>query len=420
VRIEVICTGDELLNGLTVDTNSPYFMGKLVALGEKVRGLRTVGDVREDIIDALASAAARSDAILVSGGLGPTADDITAECAAAAAGVPLVEDAAVLESLKARFAKRGVEFSANNARQALIPKGAEVVRNPVGTAPMFILQIGRCTSFFVPGVPREYRALVDGEVLPRLARFIECQPGRVFRAARILKTVGLPESHLDRMVAPLADQHPKVYFGFRTRAPENHLRLLAEADRPEAAAAALAAAEQACRKVLGIFVFGADQDSFAGVLGSLLRAGGATLALAESCTGGLAAEILTAEPGASDYFVGSAVTYADSIKEHWAGVSAELLAQFGAVSQEVALAMAEGIRRETRSTYGVGITGFAGPTGGTPQDPVGTVYCAVAGPEGAECQRAMLLGDRSRVREFAAYHALDMLRKRLIALGPDP
>jgi nicotinamide-nucleotide amidase len=318
--------------------------------------------------------------------------------------------------LKARFAKRGIEFSANNARQALVPRGAEVVHNPVGTAPMFIQQIGKCTAFFVPGVPREYRTLVDKEVLPRLVKMIERQPNRLFRASRVLKTVGLPESHLDRMVEPLAKLHPKVYFGFRTRAPENHLRLLAEGDSALAAAQALAAAEQECRKVLGQFVFGADEDSFAGVIGSLLRARKSTLALAESCTGGLAAELITGEPGASDYFLGSAVTYADAMKERWAQVNVDLLSRFGAVSKEVALSMAEGIRRECGSTYGVAITGFAGPSGGNPQDPVGTVYCAVAWPEGSDCQRAMLLGDRSRVREFAAYHALEMLRRRLLQL----
>jgi len=190
VRIEVLCTGDELLSGLTTDTNSPYFMGKLFDMGEKVARSQTVGDVREHIIEALTSVRTRADAVLVSGGLGPTADDLTAECAAEAARVRLIENAEVLAELKARFAKRNFAFTPNNAKQALVPEGAEVVRNPVGTAPMFIQHIEGCTLFFVPGVPREYRVLVDREVLPRIAKMLERDRSRVFRAARLLKTIG--------------------------------------------------------------------------------------------------------------------------------------------------------------------------------------------------------------------------------------
>jgi nicotinamide-nucleotide amidase len=418
VRIEVICTGDELLTGLTTDTNSPYFMARLLELGERVVHAQTVGDVREEIVQALRSAAARARAVLVSGGLGPTADDLTAECAAAAAGVPLVEDQLTLELIRARFAKRGIAFTPNNARQALVPRGAEVVRNPVGTAPMFIQQVGGCTLFFVPGVPREYRALVDQQVLPRIAKLLQAEPNRTFRAFRLLKTVGLPESHLDALVAPLAKEHTRVIFGFRTHAPENHLKLLAEADTQAAADRALAEAEKDCEGVLKEFLFGKDQDSFAGVVGALLRGQKATLAVAESLTGGKIAELLTEEPGASDYFVGSAVTYYESLKQRWASVPAEQLARFGAVSKEVALSMAEGVRAQAATTYGLSVTGFAGPTGGTASDPVGTVYYALAGPSGSKSQRSLLPGDRDRVRAFAAYQALDLLRHHLIALGP--
>lgn len=418
MRIEVICTGDELLNGLTTDTNSPYFMARLFELGERVVHAQTVGDVREEIVQALRSTAARARAVLVSGGLGPTADDLTAECAAAAAGVPLVEDQPTLDLIRARFAKRGIAFTPNNARQALVPRGAEVVRNPVGTAPMFIQQVGGCTLFFVPGVPREYRALVDQQVLPRIAKLLQAEPNRTFRAFRLLKTVGLPESHLDALVAPLAKVHTRVIFGFRTHAPENHLKLLAEADTQPAADRALAEAEKDCEGVLKEFLFGKDQDSFAGVVGALLRGQKATLAVAESVTGGKIAELLTEERGASDYFVGSAVTYHESLKQRWASVPAEQLARFGAVSKEVALSMAEGVRAQAATTYGLSVTGFAGPTGGTASDPVGTVYYALAGPSGSKWHRTFLPGDRERVRAFAAYQALDLLRQHLMALGP--
>jgi len=420
VRIEVLCTGDELLTGLTTDTNSPYFMGKLLDLGEKVAHSQTVGDVREHIIEALTSVRSRADAVLVSGGLGPTADDLTAECAAAAAGVPLVENPEVLAELKARFAKRNFPFTPNNARQALIPQGAEVVRNPVGTAPMFIQRIGRCTLFYVPGVPREYKALVDREVLPRIAALLEGEPGRVFRAARLLKTIGLAESHLDARVAPLAKIHRQVIFGFRTHAPENHLKLLAEGASQREADEALAKAERDCRELLHPFIFGADQESFAGVLGALLRERKATVGIAESCTGGLASELLTAPAGASDYFIGSVVAYSNAMKQKWTGVRSESLQKYGAVSREVAVELAEGIRRESSSTYGLSITGIAGPGGGTAEKPVGTVYFALATPEGTQAQHQVMFGDRERIRVFAAAHALDMLRRHLLGVGPKP
>jgi len=416
VQIEVLCTGDELLVGLTTDTNSPYFMERLFALGEKVARAQTVGDVRMEIIEAIKTTSARADAVLVSGGLGPTADDLTAECAAAAAGVPLVEHRPTLEFIKARFAKLGIAFSQNNARQALVPQGAEVVRNPVGSAPMFIQRLGRCTLFYLPGVPREYRALVDSEVLPRLSQMISLQPNRIYRASRLLKTVGLPESHLDALVAPLSREHSKVTFGFRTHAPENHLKLLAEDSSQGGADSALASAERACREVLGAWVFGADKESFSSAIASAMRQCGGTLAIAESCTGGKAADLITQEAGASDFFLGSAVTYQDALKERWAAVDRGLLSRYGAVSREVALSMAEGIRQQTGATYGLSITGFAGPGGGDVNNPVGTVYYAMAGFKSPECERRVFLGERERVRQFAAYAMLDFLRRRVLGL----
>ena len=417
MRIEILCTGDELLTGLTTDTNSPYFMGKLFELGETVARSQTVGDVREHIVEALTSLRSQCDAVLVSGGLGPTADDLTAECAAAAAGVRLIENAEVLAELKARFAKRNFAFTPNNAKQALIPEGAEVVRNPVGTAPMFIQRIGRCTLFFVPGVPREYRALVDGEVLPRIAKLIAADPNRVFRAARLLKTIGLAESHLDAKVAPLAKIHPRVTFGFRTHAPENHLKLLAEGGTQREADEALAAAERDCREALKPHVFGADRDSFASVLGALLRECGATVGVAESCTGGSVCELLSAPAGASSYFIGGAVVYANAMKEKWAGVRPDTLRAHGAVSKEVSIELAEGVRRACETTYGLSITGVAGPSGGTPDKPVGTVHFALATSAGTQWQQQRMIGDRERIRLFAAAYALDILRRHLLGVG---
>ena len=418
MRVELLCTGDELVTGLTPDTNSPYLEARLFELGIKVQRVVLVGDVREDITQALREAASRADVVIVSGGLGPTADDFTAECAAAAAGVPLVEDAGTLAFLRERARKRGRELTPNVARMALVPEGSQVVPNPVGAAPLFIVRMEGCRLFFLPGVPREYRALVDGEVLPRVRTELEKLPGRTHRAFRLLRTVGLPESVLDARVAPLAAAHPRVVFGFRTHAPENQLKLMAEAPTQAEAEAALAAAEAAARAELGRVVYGADGDTYIGVLARLLTEAGATLSLAESCTGGLIASQLTAVSGASGFFLGGAVVYTEPMKTAWAGVPAELLARHGAVSAPVAVAMAEGIRAACKTTYSLSVTGFAGPTGGTPEDPVGTVYCALAA-EGAptRCERYSIPGDRDMVRLFAASYALELLRERLLT-GP--
>jgi nicotinamide-nucleotide amidase len=418
MRVELLCTGDELVTGLITDTNSPWFEAQLFQLGVKVERILLVGDVRPDITQALLEVASRADVVLVSGGLGPTMDDFTLECAAAAAGVPFVEDPQVLQWLKERYAQRNLPLNPGAFRMARVPQGAEVVRNPVGSAPMVILRLGRARLFFVPGVPREYRALAEGEVLPRIRASLGSDPERVYRAFRLLRTVGIPESQLDATVAPLVPQHPRVVFGFRTHAPENHLKLMATAPTQAEADAALAAAEAASRQLLGSAVFGIDDEEYASVLAKLLTRAGVTLATAESCTGGLIAQQLTAVSGASTFFIGGAVSYAEKMKVAWAGVPSEVLARHTAVSHETAVAMAEGVRAACGTTYGLSVTGYAGPTGGTPEDPVGTVYCALAS-EGAptRSERFTFMGDRDRVRLFAAISALELLRQRLLA-GP--
>jgi nicotinamide-nucleotide amidase len=416
MRVELLCTGDELVTGLITDTNSPWFEARLFELGVKVERVLLVGDVRPDITHALLEVASRADVVLVSGGLGPTMDDFTLECAAAAAGVPLVEDPRVVEWLKERYAKRSIPLTPAVFRMARVPQGAEVVRNPMGSAPMVILRLGRGQLFFVPGVPREYKALAEGEVLPRIRAALERDPERVYRAFRLLRTVGIPESQLDAKVSGLVAQHPRVVFGFRTHAPENHLKLMATAPTQAEADAALAAAEAASREVLGTAIFGADEEEYAPAIAKLLTRTGGTLATAESCTGGLIAQQLTGVSGASSFFIGGAVSYSEKMKVAWAGVSSEVLARHTAVSRETAIAMAEGVRVAVGTTHGISVTGYAGPTGGTPEDPVGTVYCALAS-EGRPTVsgRYSITGDRDRVRLFAANYALELLRQRLLA-----
>lgn len=421
MRIEVLCTGDELLTGVTADTNSPWFMARLLRLGERVSRTTIVGDELEAIRDALLEVAGRADVVLVSGGLGPTADDLTVDAAAQAAGVPAVEHAPTLERIRARFAERGLALTPNNLRQARVPQGAEVVQNDAGTSPMFWLELGRggpgsgkkCLALFVPGVPREYQHLVEHHVLPRLRALREQTAGASFHAFRILKTLFLPESHLDAKVAPIAKAHPNVRLGFRTDAPENHLELLATGVTQAEADASLKAAEHDARAVLGPFVFGADEQSLAEVVLSMLARRGETVACAESCTGGLVSALLTDVPGSSAMFPGALVPYDPRLKTEWLDVPAALIDEKGVVSAEVAQALADGVCRHAGTSWGLGITGYAGPTGGDAREPIGSVYIAVSGAGRATVARHLFHGDRARVRKFAAAGALDALRHRL-------
>lgn len=411
MRIETICTGDELLTGLTSDTNSRFFQEALLnRTGLTVRRGVIVGDDRADIIEALEQAALRADVVLVSGGLGPTSDDLTAECAAAAAGVALVQSEEALRHIEERFKARGIVLSDNNRRQAQVPEGAEVVLNAEGSAPMFIQTRGSCMLFFVPGVPREYRHLVGAYVVPKIA----ARKGTTeVRKLALLKTVGLPESHLDERVRPLAVKFPQVVFGFRTHPPENHLKLLAVGSREKDASELLEQVVLEARAVLGQHCFGRDAQTLPGVVLAGLVERRQFLALAESCTGGMMAEQLTNEPGASKAFYGCACTYLDEAKTRWAGVPEGLMAQFGAVSSECAEAMAKGVRETTGAQWGVSTTGWAGPSGGDAENPVGTVYIGIAGPDGVKVEKHRFHGDRERVRSFASATAFDLLRKRL-------
>ena len=415
MRIETSCTGDELLTGLTSDTNSRFFQEALLdRTGLTVRRSAVVGDRRDDIIDALNEAAARCDVVLVSGGLGPTSDDLTAECAATAAGVPLVESAEALRHLEQRFMDRGIVLTENNRRQALVPQGSEVVLNAEGSAPMFVQPRGSCVLFFVPGVPREYRHLVQEHVVPRIAQL---KGSTAVRKLALLKTVGLPESHLDARVRPLAQKYPNVVFGFRTHPPENHLKLLAIGATEAEASAALEQVVAEARTILGPTCFGRDSQTLPGVVLAALKEQKQFVALAESCTGGMMAEQLTSEPGASDSFYGAACTYLEDAKTLWAGVAEGLLAQYGAVSKETAEAMAKGVLARTGVQWAVSTTGWAGPSGGDAENPVGTVFIGLAGPGGVKVEKYRFHGDRERVRAFATATALDLLRKALSSWG---
>ena len=419
--VEFIVTGDEVLRGLVADTNTAATASKLYPLGLRLRRTVVVGDRGEDIRRALLEAAGRADVCIVSGGLGPTADDLTAACAAEAAGVALHLDQAWLQKLHALWEKRrpGQPMPENNRRQAWLPAGAENLGNPDGSAPAFALQLDRCTFYFLPGVPREYHRIIDETIVPRLARLT----GQTALATRTLQCVGIAESALDELVRPALEAHPKVRFGFRTRFPENHLSLAAQAATEPEAAALLAAAEADCRRALGGFVYGQDGVTFAQALGLALAARGETVAVAESCTGGLLGALLTDVGGSSAWMRGGVIAYSNEVKTSALGVPAELLAAHGAVSEEVARAMAAGARARLGATWALSITGIAGPDGGTPDKPVGTVWMALAADSqtlqnGTIARLGRFRGDRAQVRMGAAFAALQLLREALAARVP--
>ncbi|HWE22689.1 MAG TPA: competence/damage-inducible protein A [Myxococcales bacterium] len=412
--VEFVVTGDEVMRGTIADTNTAWTASRLYPLGLSLRRTVVVGDRGEDIRRALLEASCRADYCIVSGGLGPTSDDLTVECAAQAAGVGLRVDEGWLQHLQKRWAARRREpMPKNNERQALLPEGAEMLGNPDGSAPAFAMKIDRCTFFFLPGVPREYQRILTEVVLPRLVR----AGGHAGLRTRILQCYGIAESRLDEVVAPIREQHPEVRFGFRTKFPENHLSLAALAKDEETAAKSLAAVEAKCRSVLAPFIYGADGVTFAQSVGEQLADRGETICCAESCTGGLVTQLLTEVAGSSRWTIGAFVVYSNSLKESALGIPAELLRAHGAVSEPVARAMAEGARRASGATWAAAITGIAGPDGGTPEKPVGTVWLALAGPGRSLTKHSQYRGDRGQVRTLAAYGALQLVRE---ALGAPP
>ena len=410
--VEFIVTGDEVMRGTIADTNTAMTASRLYPLGLQLRRTVVVGDRGEDIRRALLDTSVRADFCIVSGGLGPTSDDLTAGCAAQAAGVPLRRDEAWLANLRDRWTRifrRTDAMPVNNERQADVPEGCEILGNPDGSAPAFALRIDRCTFFFLPGVPREYHRIMQELVLPRLA----AATGHAVLRTRALQCYGVTESRLDELVAPIREAHPEVRFGFRTKFPENYLSLASLAQDAPTAEANLARVEEECRTALGDLVYGQDGVTFAQSVGEALAARGETIACAESCTGGLLTQLLTEVAGSSRWTAGAYVTYSYEMKTSVLGVPRDLLEAHGAVSEEVARAMAEGARRASGATWAVAITGIAGPDGGTADKPVGTVWFALAGKDETRARVSRFRGDRGQVRMQSAFAALQLVREAL-------
>jgi nicotinamide-nucleotide amidase len=412
VRCEIVGVGTELLLGQIVNTNAAWIGQRLADVGWDCLRHTSVGDNQSRIAEAVREAVARADAVIVTGGLGPTQDDITREAIAEVVGVPLVRRPELEAWLRERFAHMGIARMAEmNLRQADVPEGARYIDNPRGSAPGLIVEVGGKPVYAVPGVPREMEGMLERVVLPDLAA--RAGEGRAI-VSRVLRTAGVPESRLAERLTPLWESAGggQVTLAYLASPGEVRVRLTAVGATREDALAEIAPLEAKVREELGEVVYGVDDESLEEAVGRLLRERGGTLATAESLTGGLLGGRVTAVAGSSDHYRGGVVAYATDAKAALLGVEEGLLAADGPVSEPVAAAMAEGARRAFGADLGLATTGVAGPTeqGGRP---VGTLCLAVADAAGTATSTLRAPGDRTQVRAWAVTVALDLLRRRL-------
>jgi competence/damage-inducible protein CinA-like protein len=414
VNAEIIAIGSELLTPYRQDTNSLYLTGKLNDLGVEVTFKTIVGDRRSDLVSAARIALARADVVIFMGGLGPTEDDLTRECVAETLGRPLRRHARLVEDLRARFAARGWKMPENNERQGDVIEGAEALENRRGSAPGQFLHIndanGTAIVMLLPGPPHELTAMFEHQCLPRLRELVPQQS----IATRELRIAMIGESMVDQRAAPIYTAHKNVETTILAGTPgEVQLHLRARAGSAEEAQKRVETLADALDQEFDDAIFSTNGESMEQIVGYFLGMRQATLAVAESCTGGLVAERITSVPGSSRYFLGGAVVYDNSLKSELAGVPPLLIAEHGAVSSQVAAALAEGIRNKCKATLGLGVTGIAGPGGGTDEKPVGLVFHALADGKKTEVVERKFLGDRDRIRQWASQQALDLVRRKL-------
>jgi nicotinamide-nucleotide amidase len=407
MNAEIIAVGSELLTPFRQDTNSLFLTSRLNLLGIHVPRKMIVGDDPRLIADTFRDSAARVPLVIASGGLGPTEDDLTRESLAEFLGRSLRLDEAVLREIEARFRRYGWNMPETNRRQALVPEGAEILPNPRGTAPGIWIEHGGTIFVLLPGPPPELEPMFDDYVHPRLEGRSEGE--RLYTLD--IRVTGIGESSLDQLIAPSYKSFAGVETTVLAGPGEIQIHPALWSGDARTATRLLHELLEKFRAVLGDAIFSTSGESLELVVADSLIAHGATIACAESCTGGLLAERLTRIPGSSTYFRGGMVCYSNDLKTAWGDVPAEMIEARGAVSPEVAIALAAGIRRKAGATLGVGITGIAGPLGGTPEKPVGTVHIAVASEEGARDHLRNFPGDRARIRQLASQAALDFVRR---------
>jgi len=401
----ILCIGTELTRGELQNSNATWLAESLTTLGFEVLAIDCVDDDRARIEGALQRLSHAHEVVVCTGGLGPTTDDITTECAARLAGVELVRDEPSLELIRERLKRFGRELSVSNSKQADFPRGCRILPNPNGTAPGFELGLGQARAFFMPGVPFEMKAMFEDHVAPAIEPLL-----RERHHQTLLRTFGLPESAVNDLLAGIEAEFD-VTIGYRATLPEIEVKVLARAATVAEARERAERATTVVRMRLGEeIVFGEGKTRFPEAVSRLLESKNLTLALAESCTGGLVAELVSAHAGASAVFLGGAVTYANQAKTTLVHVPEALIAEHGAVSAEVARAMAEGARRVFGSDVALALTGIAGPGGGTEQKPVGLVHYAVSTTDGTSDRRVVFSGNREQIRRRAAFAGLALIR----------
>ena len=410
LNVEIITIGNEVITGYIVDTNAAFLADTIFSLGAKITRIVSVGDEVDIIAEALREAMTRSDLILVSGGLGPTPDDRTPEAAAQALGRELTLHQEYLDTLKEKFRTWKLTFTRSDEKQARLPHGAEPLPNPIGLCG-FKVEEGAKTIFFFPGVPREMKGIVAEALLPFLRGKIHGKEEIV--RSTVFKVFGISEARAKELIEGITEN---VELAYLPSFPEIRVRVIVRGIDEEEVAALHTQCEKEFSERLGTYLYGKGDEVLESVVGRLLRARKATLAVAESCTGGLIAHRITEIPGSSDYFLRGVVAYSNKAKEELLGVQTEILEKYGPVSTEVVEQMARGVRESSGATVGVATTGIAGPTGGTPEIPVGRVYIALCAEDISEVKHHDFFGDRHAIKLMASAVALDRVRRYLLGI----
>lgn len=408
MKVEIITIGDELCSGSVQDTNATFISSHLHTIAIEVAKVTTVGDDTEKIVEALRSVQQKVSFVIVTGGLGPTVDDITTQAAADALRRKLVLNKHALKAMEERFQKFGRTMSPHNIKQAYLPSGATIVPNPIGTACGFSLAKSNTLFIFLPGVPREMKRMFEESVIPLIKKE---QPETSIIRSSVLKIFGKTESYCDQRLSDLIKSEKEITFAFLPHYPEISLKLTMRGQDKKYIEKKIKAVERKVTKILGDIIFGKNEETLEEIVGNLLRSQGATIAVAESCTGGLISHRLTNVPGSSDYLERSIIAYSNKAKKDLLKVPATTLNRFGAVSKETAESMAKGVRKLSKTTFGLAVTGIAGPTGGTPEKPVGTVFISIAHGRQVTTQKCRFYGDREQIKFMTSQYALDMVRR---------
>lgn len=411
MKAEIIATGTEILLGQTLNTSAHYLTGKLSELGIEVDYHTTVGDNRERVEQVLKQAISRSDLVLTTGGTGPTVDDMTKELVAKVLGLKLQLDPDSLERIQHFFSSRGSVMPKTEEKEAYFPEGSIILNNDHGTAPGAIIQHEGRTIVILPGPPAEMTPMFEHAVFPFLEKRVSNDTGRMY--SRVIKIFGWGESEIEQVLQDLMG-NAQLGMTLLAKHSEMHIRLVVRLENEHEATALLDKTERIIRKRLGARVFGTNDETMLGIVNEALRLRQFTISTAESCTGGLLGATLTQESGSSEIYLGGVVSYSNSLKEKFLGVSPQTLQTFGAVSPETAREMAAGVKERSGSELAVGITGIAGPGGGNAEKPVGLVYIGLATPEGVQASKFQFHGQRESIRELSVMAALDLVRHYLL------